>query len=157
MEHRLELNTQGVTGRSLAVPVDQYRNAAVNGFRDIRVAPRAEDGARSRVGIQQPDVERGLSRRNVPILVLQLLHTVGKKDKVFRLRRRRLFAAKIEDGELEGRMNLREESCSLFEIMPTIDRFDSATATKKSLVVMSDAMPEGNGQLPTRPCGATSW
>ena len=98
MEHRLELDAPRVAGWSLAVRVDQYGNAAVDGLGDFRVAPRAEDRARSRIGIQQPDV--GGAEGNVPIPVFQLFDPVSKEDEIG-LRGCRLFAAKVEDAELE--------------------------------------------------------
>ena len=152
VEHSLELDAPWVAGRPLSVRVDQNWNSAVDRFRDFRVTLRTEDRAGSRIRIQQADVVGGW--RNVPSPVFQLFDVMGKKDEIGS-GSRGLLTRKIEDAELEGRMNVWKEDFLLSKSYRRTSRFDSATAAKKSLVVMSDAIPEGTSN-PTRPCGATS-
>ncbi len=92
---------------------------------------------------------------NVPLAVFQFFDAMGEEDEIG-FRRRRLLAAEVENAELEATRAHRGRSLHLFsKSYNRISRFDSATAAKKSLVVMSEAMPEGTSN-PTRPCGATS-
>ena len=80
VEHRLERDAPRVAGRALRGFVDQYWNAAVDGLGDFGVAPRAEDGAGSRVGIQQADV--GAAEAQCAAAVLQFFDAVSEEDEI---------------------------------------------------------------------------
>ena len=110
----LERDAPRVAGWSLAVLVDQNRNAAVDRLGDLRVAPGAEDRAGPRVGIQQLDVVR--RKRDVPLLIFQFFDVVDEEHEVGCLYDS-CSTAEIQDAELERRMNVRKEDLLVLEVV----------------------------------------
>ena len=93
-------------------------------------------------------------KRDVPLLVLQVLHVVGEEDEIGR-RRLHLRAAEDQDAELERPMNVGKERRLVLEVVEADQRLATPSSSpKNSLVVWSVAMPEGTSS-PTRPRGAT--
>ena len=100
MEHRLELDAPRIAGWSLAVVVDQDGNAAVDRFGDFGVAPRAEDRAGARVGIQQLDV--GAAKARCAAFGPPILRRGGRRRRNRPATCLARFAAEVEDAELEA-------------------------------------------------------
>ena len=90
----------------------------------------------------------------MPLSVVQLFHLLGEENEVG-LRGRRLHTPKLRMQNLSGRPLPGRTSSADLELEESNQPFDPASAGKKSLVVMSHAMPDGTSS-PTRPCGATN-